>query len=277
MGRSTDGEGTVLRLKEALAAQNKRLAGSRIGIIGLGGFGRPFLGKLIMGENPPSEIIISETDHLIKGVIPYELAMQTIEDIKQAYRKAHGEELKTKITPVRSAWLDRQGGDKHPFASADAVIDATSVGMNNDATSLSNLDFIRKGMVMFHAAYRTDDGKARVPPILVEAYRRGADVYNGVSDYMGHQYLQATEDLKRASGLRPDMPGWKDPKWITISEKIRGAARSWAAEQGLKDAMELLPPRAAPAAAPAVLSPAEKSDILKRVADALGDDLLFNR
>jgi UDP-glucose 4-epimerase len=277
VGRSTDGEGTVLRLKEALAAQNKRLAGSRIGIIGLGGFGRPFLGKLIMGENPPSEIIISETDHLIKGVIPYELAMQTIEDIKQAYRKAHGEELKTKITPVRSAWLDRQGGDKHPFASADAVIDATSVGMNNDATSLSNLDFIRKGMVMFHAAYRTDDGKARVPPILVEAYRRGADVYNGVSDYMGHQYLQATEDLKRASGLRPDMPGWKDPKWITISEKIRGAARSWAAEQGLKDAMELLPPRAAPAAAPAVLSPAEKSDILKRVADALGDDLLFNR
>ncbi len=237
VGRSTDGEGTTAKVKEALARTDKSLSDAIVGIIGLGGFGRAALGKFLTNADAPKEIRIAVRDG------SYERVKETAAFIERAYEQGFSSRPRTQIKIFKYSELDHPQ-ESHPFGDADVVVDATSVGMDDDNISLQYLDFIKPGKVLLHAAYRNSSGKNRIPPILAEAYKRGAIVHTGLADWVGHQWSQITEDLKRAEGLTPQMPAWRDQRWNAIGQEIEAVAKDWARNvKGLRDAMDVLPSR----------------------------------
>ena len=231
--RTTDGLGTIAKAKESLTLLDRNLEDSIAGIIGLRGFGLAVLGKLLTDQNAPKEIRIAVRDKSVGR------SNEALAAILKAYREKFREDPKSQVRIYPYSELDH-AQDHHPFEDAAVIFDCTKVGMNDDNYSLSYLDFFHKDMVVFHAAYRDKDKNPRVPPILVEARKRGAIVHNGIADWLGHQYMQVAEDLKRASGLTPDMLEWNDPKWARIRAQLEKAAFRWANAQGLKDAMDLM-------------------------------------
>ncbi|NQU74021.1 MAG: class II aldolase/adducin family protein [Candidatus Omnitrophica bacterium] len=231
--RTTDGLGTVAKAKQSLSETRRLLNDSIAGIIGLGGFGLAVLGKLLTDPDAPKEIRIAVRDK------SFSKAQEALASIQKAYNDKLGHGPRTQVRIYTYSELDH-AQEHHPFKDADVLFDCTDVGMNDDNCSLSYLDFLHPDMIVFHAAYRDANKKPRVPPILVEARKRGAMVHNGIADWLGHQYMQVTEDLKRAAGLTPAMPEWNDDKWIVIRGELEKIAFRWANAQGLKDAMDLL-------------------------------------
>ena len=232
--RTTDGLGTVAKIKEDLTKTERSLGKSIVGMIGLGGFGLAVLGKLLTDQDAPKEIRIAVRDK------SYEKAVEALSSIRKAYTDKFGKDPQTKVRIYKYSELDH-AQRQHPFQNADALVDCTDVGQNDNDSSLAYLDFFHPGMVVLHAAYRDANKRPRVPPILIEAKNRGAIVHNGIADWLGHQYMQIIEDLKRAAGLTPTMPAWNnDPKWDTIRGQLEEVAFRWANAQGLKDAEELL-------------------------------------
>ncbi len=231
--RTTDGLGTIAKAKESLAKTGRTLGNSITGIIGLRGFGSAVLGKLLTDLEAPNEVRIAVRD------ASYQHAVEVIDWIKKAYEKKTGKPTQTIIRILKYSEFDFEH-ESHPLKQVDVLFDCTKVGMNDDHYSLRYLGFITPTMIVFHAAYRDKDKQPRVPPILCKARAFGAVVHNGIADWLGHQYMQVTEDLKRASGLMPDMPEWNDDKWVTIRNQLENVAFKWANLQGLKDAMDLL-------------------------------------
>ncbi|MBF0570690.1 MAG: hypothetical protein HQL12_02340 [Candidatus Omnitrophica bacterium] len=230
VGRSTDGEGTVAMIQDELVKLDKQLGGSTVAVLGLGGFGRAAVGKMLTAPNPPAKILIAD-------IWEVNDTQKSVEAIIAAYRQKYGKDPQTTFEVFKISDVDSQASAAdHPFKNADVLIDATGVGMKDEKMALQNLQFIHPGMLVTHAAYRDGVGNYRVAPILEETKKRGAVIRTGIADWVGHQWLQVLEDLKRLEGLTPQSPDWNAPRWEAVGRELREAAESWAKEKGFSDA-----------------------------------------
>jgi len=268
VGRGTDGLGTVALAKvELLKYRNKILSEARVGLIGLGGFGVALLGKLLTNIDGgiPKEIIIAVRNTDGKGV---EVAKDKVKRIIDEYNKLHLNDPENQISHNRIEVVNLsevdQKNEENPFKGIDILVDTTNVGMDDNKTPISNFDFIEKDMIVFSAVYRTSkdwsedgqvhmEGENRVVPLLREAYKQGAVVHTGLADWVGHQWLQTVEDLKRNEGLTPRYKRrWNAKRWDRLGNRLKGKAIKWANQRGYFDAKEVfdhegLQPQASPA------------------------------